>query len=662
MKYSASKVKIAGVAIPLSGIRTKGSWCTGEYPDLVPLAALCAGSGLKLIQLLPINDSGGQSSPYSALSAFALHPLYIRVADLAEAAAFPAVSASLAAYAAKHQRDARFSYRDAYRVKMDALRAVFDGSKESITANPELQEFIAAHPWVKTYAVYKRLKKNNGDRSWRDWHSYRDPTATAIATLWNDPAMKEEHLFYVWMQLRCAGQCAAASTAIRDSGITLLGDLPILMNDDSADVWSNRQYFTMNLRAGAPPDMFSHYGQNWGFPVYNWEKQEADDFSFWKNRVAEASAYYSAYRIDHVLGFFRIWAMSEFESDGYLGHFHPEISIASEELRACGFTPERLRWLSLPHVRGSELRAALENSARVMSDLTISGESGTVPMFERLGSEDLYLFTSIVRGTLDIDARGFPGILADFLKHAWRDRVLQPLEGNSFVPTWRHSEAYAWASLSVDEQGRLERLFSEKQVKNGILWAERGKKLLAVLVGASDMLACAEDLGAVPDCVPAVLAELGIPGLKIPRWSRLWNKDGQPYESLSDFRQGSVCAVSVHDTSTLREWWEFEEGRNGFAAAYCPELRPVPEKLDAKTAFAMLRALARSASSIFVAQMQDYLDVSDTLRSVDPRDDRVNIPGTQTDINWTWRMRWSLEDLLADKNWVKAIAQIADRT
>jgi len=662
MKYARSEVKIAGVAIPLAGIKTKGGWCVGEYPDLAALASLCKTTGLKLIQLLPINDSGSQSSPYSALSAFALHPLYLRVADLPEAALCPAVLKSLKAYAAKHGQDSRFSYMDAYRVKMDALRAVFDGSKATIIANPELPEFILSHPWVKTYAVYKRLKKINGDRSWRDWQGHRDATESAIAKLWNDPAMKEEHLFYVWLQVRSAQQCAASSRAVRDSGVTLLGDLPILMNDDSADVWSNRKYFTMHLRAGAPPDMFAHYGQNWGFPVYDWDRQAADDFSFWKTRVAEASAYYSAYRIDHVLGFFRIWAMSEFESDGYLGHFHPEISLKSEELRASGFSPERLRWLSLPHVRGPELRAALEKSGRAMSDLTISRNSAAEPLFERLGSEDLYLFTRVVRGTGDIEACGFPTILADFLKTAWRDRVLQPLEGNSFVPTWRHSDAYAWFSLSADEQGVLERLFRKQQAENETLWAERGKKLLAVLVGASDMLACAEDLGAVPDCVPAVLAELGIPGLKIPRWTRFWNKSGQPYESLADFRSASVCAVSVHDTSTVREWWEYEEGRVDFAAAYCPELSPVPEKLEAASAFTVLQALARCASSIFVAQMQDYLDISDTLRSADPREDRVNIPGTQTDSNWTWRMRPTLEELQVDKKWIKALTQIAGRT
>ncbi len=662
MKYTAPAQKIAGVAIPLAGIKTKGSWCIGEYPDLVPLAALCNSAGIKLIQLLPINDSGGQSSPYSALSAFALHPLYLRVENLPEAAAFPEVVESLAAYSAKHAHDARFSYMDAYRVKMDALRTIFEGFKESIAAHPETNEFIASHPWVTTYSVYKRLKKINSDRSWRDWQSYRDPTDHTVSTLWNDPAMRPEHLFYVWTQVRCAQQCAAASRAVRDAGITLLGDLPILMNDDSADVWANRHYFSMELRAGAPPDMFSRYGQNWGFPVYDWDRQAADGYSFWKNRVAEASAYYSAYRIDHVLGFFRIWAMSEYESDGYLGHFHPEIAISAQELSACGFSQERLRWLSLPHVQGSELRSALEKSVRAMSDLTITRSEVAEPLFKRLGSEDLYLFAPVVRGTGDIDARGLPAALAEFLKSAWRDRVLQPLSGDSFVPTWRHSEASAWASLSKEEQESLDRLFKQKQAKNEILWAERGRRLLTVLLGASDMLACAEDLGAVPDCVPEVLAELGIPGLKIPRWTRFWNKNGQPYEPLADYRPASVCAVSVHDTSTLREWWNSEADRNDFSAAYCPELKTVPDKLDAKTSYAILRALARSASSIFVAQMQDYLDLSEMFRSADPREDRVNIPGTQTDSNWTWRMRPTLEDLSADAEWLRSVAQIAART
>ncbi len=175
------------------------------------------------------------------------------------------------------------------------------------------------------------------------------------------------------------------------------------------------------------------------------------------------------------------------------------------------------------------------------------------------------------------------------------------------------------------------------------------------------MMPCAEDLGAVPDCVPRVLEDLDIPGLRVPRWMRRWDEPGQPFKPLSEYSKLSACTPSVHDTSTLRGWWEREDGREAFAAAYCPALKPVPGLLEPATAAMVLRALAAAPSLLFVAQLQDVLDLSDDFRSPDPSTDRVNVPGIVDDFNWTWRMRPRLEELEADAPWIARVRTACHR-
>ena len=647
MKYMAGENRLMGTAIPLASIRTRNGWRVGEFPDLVPLGKLCRKAGLTILQLLPVNDTGGQSSPYFALSAFALHSLYLRVRDIPEASKAPEVLATLDAFAAKASQGERFPYSETVAVKDTALRAVFDASAKAIMADAKLAGFIEENPWVRTYALFKYLKEANAQKAWMDWPGARDPDTTRLAELWADPATVQDRLYHAWVQMHCARQFATAAEALASDGIVLLGDIPILMNVDSADVWADRHWFNLDMRAGAPPDMFSQLGQNWGFPTYNWQNLEKDGHAFWLNRIHEADRYYSAFRIDHVLGFFRIWALHEREETGYLGRFMPGASLTREELHHNGFSDERIRWLSQPHIRGEQVRNAGGNLGKAVHSL------------EQLGDEDLYLFGPGILGEKDIRNLGLDGATESYLLNAWRDRVLLPLQGERFVPTWRFRDASAWNSLSDHERHVLERLSLEKQTEEQPIWEQHGRELLAMLAKASGMLPCAEDLGAVPPCVPKVMAELGVPGLRIPRWTRDWDSPGQPYIAMADYPELSVCTPSVHDTSTLRGWWEHEGEKQGFTAACCPEQQD-KDRLDPETARSVLSTLATARSRFFVLQLQDLLDLDETYRSDDPARDRINVPGIVDGFNWTWRMGPDTETLLADHTWISAVRTIAE--
>jgi 4-alpha-glucanotransferase len=653
MKFAQAGKRIFGIAVPLGSIKTADGWRVGEYPDLVPLGRLCSGLGASLLQILPVNDTGSQSSPYSALSAYALHPLYIRVRDLPEAAKAASALDTLEKFAAKAKAGERFPYGDSFDAKLGALRAVYEASRDSIMADKQLKAFIKERPWVKTYAVFKRLKSGYGEQAWRHWPDRRDPTHEDMETLWKENAAVDEQMFHAWVQMRASEQFAAATSALAGMGIALLGDIPILMNEDSADVWADRSFFDTSMRAGAPPDMYSATGQNWGFPLYDWDAMARDGYSFWRGRIAEADRYYSAFRIDHVLGFFRIWALGALEESGSLGHFIPGPELSAKELADAGFGAERLRWLSGPHIPGGELRGAASSEAEAARCAQAA--------LDRIGTEDLYLFKRMIRGEADISALGLEPGLSEFLKVRWRDRTLLATGSGSFAPVWTYRDSRAWASLSDGEKWRLGALFNAKSAEAESVWEKRGRELLAMLKTASPMLPCAEDLGAVPDCVPKVLADLGMPGLRVPRWMRYWDEAGQPFKPLRSYPALSVCTPSVHDTSTLRGWWEEEDGRDGFAATYCPDLSPVPQKLDARAALAVLGALAKAPSMLYVLQIQDAIDASAKHRSKDPSVDRINVPGKVDGFNWTWRMGMDVDTLVSDAPWIGSVRRACMR-
>ena len=640
----------SGIVIPLGALRTSQSCGVGEYPDLVVLGDVCSLCGLSFIQLLPVNDTGFQSSPYSALSAFALHPLYLRLGDLPEAQVF---RAEMEALSARFEGERRFPYPDILSAKLALLRRVFDASAPAIRKDPGLEAWIGANPWVRDYAVFLGLKEEHGGKSWKDWPAHRDPEAPEVQALWEDPSRRDGHLFHAWVQMRCGEQFLSASRALADRGIALKGDLPILMNDDSADVWAHRAWFRTDRIAGAPPDMFSELGQNWGFPVYDWEALAREGYSFWTGRLRQAAKYYGAYRIDHVLGFFRIWALPEREESGYMGAFDPSRPILRAELAAAAFSDDRIRWLSEPHIRETALAEAAGRDAAAGDVPDSGGAAGLAAraaetFLDRIGSEPLFLFKRTVRGEKDIRAARLPASVEGFLLSAWRDRVLIPLGPDAFAPAWRHYAASAWTTLSEAERSKLSGMIRTKAAESELDWEEHGRRLLSILKSAVDMLPCAEDLGAVPPCVPKVLAELGILGLRIPRWTRLWDEPGQPYIEPEAYPRLTVCAPSVHDTSTLRDWWEHEAEPSDRRAAYGDS---PPESWSPEVGLRVLARFAGGASTLLVVQLQDLLDLGPAYASGDSRSDRINVPGTIAATNWIWRMPVTLEDLAADREW-----------
>jgi len=664
MKFAETGKPKTGVVVALSALRTESSPACGEYPDLALLGGLARSWHFDLVQLLPLNDTGGMNSPYMAVSAFALHPLYIRISDLPEAVAAPDIVGRARRLAEAHAGIARLAYHEYLAAKLDLLERLFisvypgPDIDSKLGALPGFESWMRSNPWVRPYAVFMELKRRQGQGPWWSWSAHREPGPGGVERLWAAPELRAGTRFRAWLQFAADCQLGAASKILARRGIDVLGDIPILIGKDSADVWADRSLFKLDVSAGSPPDAENPTGQNWGFPAWNWDELRHRNFAFWRDRLSVAARWYSAYRIDHVLGFFRIWTTGARERDAWLGTFLPTVPVTRSDLEKRGFDASRIRWLSRPHVRASRLVEAAGG------DMGAAARAANL-VLERIGDEELFLFRSDIGGSEDIVDRlaDVDGALRDFLLASWRDRSLLEYEAGAFVPTWGHRETTSWASLSDAERRSLKDLFDVRSGESESLHEENGRALLRNLLSFSDMLATAEDLGGIPPYVPKVLAELDILGLRVWRWTRRWKEEGQPFIEAAEYPRMSVACPSVHDSTTLREWWEREADRplvwNFARRTLGREAGEPPDRLGPEEVRFLLETVARAASRIAVFPIQDLLAMSTEYRPAEASMERINVPGTDNPWNWGWRMPATVEALVKDEALAASVRAVA---
>jgi 4-alpha-glucanotransferase len=591
----------SGVAVPLASLRSREQFGIGEFADLPAFGEWAAACGFDLVQILPVQDTGADSSPYAARSAIALHPIHLRLQEIEGSDAF--------SDAIRRESDA---FRSARAIDYAAVRVAKRAWLDKIFASQdpdrlwrEAKAWVAVNPWIRPHAVFCVLAERHPELGWSQWPELRDPTEADIDRFWAEAST--ELLFHVWIQQNADAQLTRASRSLDAMGIRLKGDLPILCDENSSDVWYHRRYFDLAQRAGAPPDMYSESGQLWGFPCYRWNALAEDDYAWWMRRLASASRYYHALRIDHVLGFFRIWQVPSTSRTGMLGHFDPSVAIHRATLLAAGFSHERIDSLAAPDGRANE----------------------------RFPTEAEY------EGVEDEQER-----LA-LMRRLWNRVLLDPKgEGTHFYPFWHWYESPLFLSLEEHEKRALGEIIGESARQQDELWERTGRARLDMIDHATDSLVCAEDLGAVPPSVPRVLADLGILGLRVERWCRNWDAEGQPYEAPSSFPRQTVCSPGVHDASSLRAWWEEEStGRDAYWSAMGKE-GPAPDRMDEGLLREVLERNLAADSALCILALADCLALESELRPADPREERVNVPGTASVKNWHWRMPLDIEDLL----------------
>ena len=633
MRYGDISNFQSGVAVPLFSLYSKQSIGIGEFLDLIPFARWTAYCDFNIIQLLPVNDTGAESSPYSARSAFALNPVFINVQSVEGSSEY---EEEIQDAKADFEKLGKIDYYHISTWKRFILRKIFDNRYDDLKKDKVLQRWIDDNAWAKSYCVYCTLKSLNNECSWKDWNDYRDPSAKDIEKLWKK--FEKDNLFQAWMQFEAEKQFGTAVAEISKMGIRLKGDIPILINEDSADVWADRKYFSLDDRAGAPPDMFSYSGQNWGFPTYRWDVIEKDDFVWWRRRLAQASKFYHAYRIDHVLGFFRIWSIPQKEVTGILGYFNPCVPLTWDKLSQAGFIRETLEYLRRPNYGIDQLREFLGDDTERLVPVCFTQLEGHP---DRLILKEEYSSEKAILGMPE------PQEVKDKLLKVYWNRVFVPSgDENTFYPYWYWYNAPVFFTLPEYEQDRLRNIIKDNENAQNSLWEANATKLLTVLSQETDMLVCAEDLGAVPPCVPSVLKKLNILSLRIERWARNWNAPYSPYSEMDEYPRLSVCATSCHDTSNLRGLWQESDFDRDLYWSHAHLPGNAPAEITPSVARTILTHVFTANSLFCILPVQDYFALSASLSKCSPESERVNVPGTVGGANWCYRMPCSVDELM----------------
>ncbi|MEM8727223.1 MAG: 4-alpha-glucanotransferase [Chlamydiota bacterium] len=293
-----------GIQVPLLSLRTRQSCGNGEILDLIPLIDFLSEVGMDLLQLLPLNDSGDDSSPYNALSSTAIHPIYLSLHAL------PYLSAPLPHFNIETKR---LPYGDILRRKLDFLRRYLTEVGARIRSEQRYRAFIEASAHLHDYALYKVLKQKNKNQIWENWPKEFRQLSSHRRRLFRK-TFEQDLSFHLTVQYLSHLQLERVKKHAEKRGVFLKGDIPILVSPDSADVWTHQQSFDLRLRVGSPPNPFDPQGQLWQFPLYKWSVMEENRFQWWRNRIEVAAKYFHLYRLDHILGFFRLWTIPKGET------------------------------------------------------------------------------------------------------------------------------------------------------------------------------------------------------------------------------------------------------------------------------------------------------------------------------------------------------------
>ena len=645
--------RAAGVAIPVFSLRGEQSLGVGEFADLKPLADWAHGVGLKLIQILPINDTTSShtwtdSYPYSAISVFALHPIYLRIEDMGHRMSKEFLDELDAAREWLNAME-HVDYEEVMKAKTSLCRKVFAKHGAAITKGKAFRQFVETNrDWLIPYAVFcvKRDEFGTANFSrWGDWAVFDRERAEALAS--PDHPQWPELSYHLWIQYELDKQLADAVSHLHSKGLALKGDLPIGIDRESVDAWSLPHLFKMDSQAGAPPDAFAIKGQNWGFPTYNWEVMARDGFAWWRSRFAQLSRYFDAYRIDHILGFFRIWQVPVDQVEGIMGWFDPAMPVHIDEIRSRGI-PFDFNRHCRPYIRGHFLTERFgEHVEEARKTYLIDRGNGVYQLKPEFATqraiEDHFAAWDVSDSAVKARAERLKWGLFDCVSDVLFFEV-PGSNGTLFHPRCSVQMTKSFQELDHDTKWRVEDLYvSYFFRRQESFWQARGYEKLPAMRRASAMLLCGEDLGMVPDCVPGVMRELGILSLEIQRMPK---SSKVKYADPAHAPYMSVVSPSTHDMPTLRGWWREDPHVTGDFAWHALGLPFPPHEMSGEIAERIIRQHLVSPAMWAVFPLQDLLAIDESLRHPDPDAERINVPAIMP-YYWRYRCHLALEELSA---------------
>ena len=640
--------KVAGTLVPVFSLRSKESAGIGDFGDLKMMIDLMKKTGQRVLQLLPINDTTithtwTDSYPYSCISVFAIHPQYVNLRAL-PALVDEKERKEAEAEGARLNALPQIDYEGANAFKSKYLQKVYLQEGKKIMKSAEFKAFFQeTQNWLVPYAQYSRLRDLNGTADFTKWKDHNTWDEAERKTL-EDPHSKEyqEVAFYYFVQFVLSTQMKEAHEYAKQKGVILKGDIPIGVNRYSCDVWTEPKYFNLNGQAGAPPDGFSANGQNWGFPTYNWEEMIKDGCQWWVRRFQSMSMYFDAYRIDHVLGFFRIWEIPIHSVHGLTGQFAPSQAMSREEIMQYGLNFQEQRFTEpfitdwvldrVFHERADEVRETyLEriDHERYRMKPEVDTQRKIEARFENVTrQEDLWL------------RDGLYSLLSDVLF------VRDHNNPDMFHPRISAQLDFIYESLYDNDKQAFNRLYNDYYYhRNNQFWYREAMKKLPKLVQATRMLVCAEDLGMVPDCVSWVMDELKILSLELQSMPK---SPTMRFGDLNSYPYRSVCTISSHDMPTLRQWWDEDYSRTqDYYNTMLGRQDAAPHPLPGELAKEIIARHLDSPSMLCILSIQDWLAMDEQLRLPDADAERINIPANPKHY-WRYRMHLNIEDMIAN--------------
>lgn len=654
--------KLAGTLVPVFSLRTRKSAGIGDFGDLKTMIDFVASTGQKVLQLLPINDTTithtwTDSYPYSCISVFAIHPQYANLHALPELKDAKARAEAEKTRAELNALD-KIDYEKVNDFKINFLRQIFNQEGGKMMKTAEYKAFFQdTEQWLVPYAQYSYLRDKNGTADFNQWpdHQVWDEAERKALTDPKTAAYKNVAFFY-FVQFVLDRQMQEAHEHAKAKGVILKGDIPIGVNRNGCDVWMEPKYFNLNGQAGAPPDDFSANGQNWGFPTYNWFEMLKDGCQWWNRRFQNMARYFDAYRIDHVLGFFRIWEIPVSSVHGLLGQFAPALAMSREEIESYGlhFQDDRFTrpfitdWVldRVFHERAGEVKEKyldrLDDERYQMKPEVDTQRKVEALFADATDEKELWLrdgLYALISDVLFVRDHTNPGV--------FHPRISAQLD-------------FIYESLYDNDKAAFNRLYNDYFYRrNNQFWYQEAMKKLPKLVQATRMLVCAEDLGMVPDCVPWVMDELKILSLELQSMPK---DSSVKFGHLSRNPYRSVCTISSHDMPTLRMWWDENIQRTQeYYNTMLYRQGPAPHPLPGWLASDIISRHLTSPSMLCILSIQDWLATDEALRLPDANAERINIPANPKHY-WRYRMHLNIEDLAADKRFVQNITEMISQS
>ena len=652
--------KGAGVAIPVFSLRSNNGLGVGEFTDIKLLVDWAKKVGLKKIQLLPINDttathSWKDSYPYAAISAFALHPLYIHL-DALIPASNKKLNAKLAAAKQKLNALDVVDYEAVAKIKYEILAKLYELIGSKTLASKGFKDFFVQHQhWLASYAAFCYCRDQFGTIDFNAWPSHNTYSESEFKSLVeSDSAIKLVVEKYYFIQYLLDVQLKEATAYAHENGVIVKGDIAIGVYRYGVDAWQHPNLFHMDMQAGAPPDDFAVAGQNWGFPSYNWEEMTTNGFAWWKQRFEQMSLYFDAFRIDHILGFFRIWSIPMDAVEGILGHFVPAIPVHENELIERGIHIN-IREFAKPIITEKALwdYFGYDNEVVKAQFVTYDG-FGKYTLKPAFASQRLVEKHFATLPTSDDNNKIKQG-LYHLISNVIFIEAKEPAYTGGHYYHFRFGieNTAAFKELDTSIQHQLKELYVDYFFRRqDDFWKKEALHKLPALKLVTNMLVCGEDLGLVPSCVPDVMQQLGLLCLEIQRMPK---NPHTPFFHPKDAPYLSVVTPSTHDMSTIRGWWEENAhqtqvfynqilGQSGKAPQFCEA--PINKSI------VMQHLYAPAMWSTF--QLQDLLGMDAHLRRQNPQDERINVPANPTHY-WQYRMHMTLENLLEQDSFNKEL-------